>query len=182
MKVAYTLVLAILFSTKLFSLDIGVEIVSGKTSDKDIIYGIRNNIYFSKSLALQFKYENIKKSPEDQHRYTTNALYRVNNLYHSIIPYLSIGIGYEESEERSNFYNLGCGVKYHYTTNANLIFETNAIKKIEQKYDYNFIFGIGYDFFKKTTNQNKNIKESVNPKTIINLSKTKDENIFLTPY
>lgn len=194
MKVAIVILLSLLFSTTLFSLDIGLEVTAGthrfdsKTRDesaKASHFGIRNNIYFNKNVALQLKYENIQSTTvnEKSQRYTTSIMYQVTSLYNSFVPYFLMGIGYETGISKSNYYDYGMGGKYYFTNSTSFLTQLDVIKKIDEKATYGFSLGFGYDFNKAPVNKLGEIDyKNVDVKVMQNLSNQRDDDIFLTPY
>jgi hypothetical protein len=195
MKIVAIFISIFLFNLNLFSLDIGIEVTTGThvfkneatdSSTKASIYGIRNNIYFNKNIAIQLKYENIQstKNNENLQRYTTSIMYQVKLLYKTFVPYFLMGIGYESGEKKSNYYDYGMGGKYYFTNNTSFLTQLDVIKKIDKKPTYGFSLGLGYDFNKAPTNKLGKIDyKKVDVNIMQNLSNQKDsDEIFLTPY
>lgn len=193
MKIVVIFISIFLFYQNLFSLNLGLEITAGtykNNSNSDnshaSIFGIRNNLYFTKNIALQLKYENLKSKLDDKdiQRYTTSVIYQVTSLYKNVVPFFLAGIGYENASRKSNFYNFGMGGKYYFTYSANILAQLDITKKIDKAYNYGFSLGLGYDFNKAPVNSIGKIDyKNVDINIMQKLSNQKDsDEIFLMPY
>ena len=191
--VALGLSTILLLTTNIQALDLSVGVSVGKLRLKDnerfnnaTTFGIRNSINFTKNFALELKYEKVKanQGEQDGDNYTTSMVYNARGLYPSVVPYILAGIGYEDSDEKTNFYNLAAGLKYYYTPKANISFELGGIKKVEKSLFTTFSLGLGYDF-NNLSNKKQNItNEQISPQVMRNIVQRKmvNDDIFLTPY
>jgi hypothetical protein len=191
-KVYKNLLFLLLLSTKLFSLDFGIEALFGKYTPTDemdsskVNYaGIRNNFYIAPDFALNLKYDMTQSiKGKNLHRYGIGMRYQVINLDENFQPFFDLSAGINRGLTTDSFFQFALGGKYYLTSEFNILGEANYIKTKDSSLSYSFGLGIGYDFF-RTYTTSKYSEQPVDEEVMKSLAKQKldiKEDIFLTPY